>query len=187
MPRPFEKQLEPFQRDAAARAKADYGLAAPDVAARAAEGRLKSPDGELLEPFTITAEYVRKLSSDLVRGRQGKNASPLSKLPPRDAVEALRVRLVNLADHELAFIEKQRTGKRDLTRMRDVIRCVKEAASIALPKEQQARPGEKVGGQAVAGERTRGGATGSLLAAMRGTKNDESPHEAGSENGSEAT
>jgi hypothetical protein len=170
--KPFEKQLEPFQRDAAARAKLDYGLSPAEVSRRAGEGILKSPDGEVMAAFAITADYVRKLASDLDRARQGKNASPLAKLPPKDAVEALRIRLVNLADHELAHLEKQRTGKRDPAKVREWCRTVREIAALPVPKDDPpAAPGlgersERVGA-------TRTGSTGALLAAMRGSRPPE--------------
>lgn len=173
-PRPFEKQLEPFQRDAAARAAADYGLDTAEVVRRAAAGTLKSPDGEVLEPFTITHDYVRHLKSALVRARQGKTASPLAKLPPKDAIEALRARLMNLADHELAYLERQRTGRRDMKRYVEVCRCVREAAALPVPKDEpQPAPGAGAKSEREEGA-TRSGNAGALLAAMRGSRTNQS-------------
>jgi hypothetical protein len=178
--KPFEAHTTRPQREAAARARADAGLTGPEIVDRAAKGLLQL-DGEPVGPFIITQDYVRKLASALITERQGKRASPLAKMAADEAHEALRTRLINLADAELNHIERQRVGKRDVARFRDIVRAVKEAAAIQPPKAKPRAPGAGVPGERVA-ERTRSGNTGALLAAMRGRNGDE-PAEAGSSDG----
>lgn len=196
-PKPFVKSTERFQREAAAKAYLDLGLTAVEVQQRALEGRLLGHDGKPLDSFKIRADYIRRLGRELRIERHGKRASQLSNLPARDATEALRIRLVNLADAELNRLERQPAGKRDLKRFIDVAKCVKEAASIVPPKEPQLRPGQSTdnapggvpGSNRPAGHRTTGGLTGSLLAEHRASarpspaegvsQNGEGPHEGG--------
>jgi hypothetical protein len=181
------------QRQAAAHAKLDVGLTGPEVARQARAGHLKW-EGAFVGPFEIDPDYVRKLAYKLNQERKGKVPSQLASLPPRDATEALRVRLVNMADAELAKLEREAVGKRDLTRLRDVVKCVKEAASIAAPKEPQTRPGHQERGVREAGHAPRHGHTGALLAAMRGGRtsqsgegqNGEGPHDGGPSDAADA-
>jgi hypothetical protein len=88
----------------------------------------------------------------------------------------LRIRLINIADAELNHIERQKVGKRDIARFRDVVRACKEAASIQPPRAKPPAPGGG-GGNSVdrptGAKATASGRTGALLAAHRG-HNDES-------------
>jgi hypothetical protein len=134
-PKPFEAVLTQEQRDTVARARADYRLPGPDIVRRAAAGELKTPEGKVLEPFTVTPEYARSLGAALVRERMGRKTTALSQVPPRDAVEALRIRLVNLADSAVNALERQRPAKLDLQRMDQAAKLVTTIARIPGPKE----------------------------------------------------
>jgi hypothetical protein len=165
--KPFEAQISRAQRMAAARARADGGLTGREIAERAAQGRL-TLDGEPVDAFEIDKNYVYKLAGELIQERQGKRASPLAKMRPDDAHEALRVRLINLADAELHYLERQKPGKRDIARFRDVVRACKEAAAIQPPRSRPLAPGDGTPEKRETGaSKTASGRTGALLDAHR--------------------
>lgn len=183
----FEATMTVLQREAATLAHTDHGIPAPEVSEMAQRGLLKLR-GEPVGEFTITATYVRQLKAGLVKRRQGRMVSELARLPAGDAIEALRRRLVNLADAELIVLERQKAGKLDLARFKEVIKCVREAAALPGPKDPRPDAPGKGGHANVAGgpktasgNATRGGLTGALLAEHRRTarnevpENDESP------------
>jgi hypothetical protein len=64
-------------------------------------------------------------------------------MKPGDAVEALRRRLLAVADAELGVIERQARGKRDLDRYRDIVKCVREAMSIPAANDERPKPAGK--------------------------------------------
>jgi hypothetical protein len=183
-PKPFEAVLTQEQRDTVARARADYRLPGPDIVRRAAAGELKTPEGKVLEPFTVTPEYARSLGAALVRERLGKKDTALSQVPPRDAVEALRIRLVNLADSELNALERQRTGKRDLPRMDQAAKVVITIARIPGPKEAPPANPEAHGPDRP--PRVGAGGAGALMREFRrsaGTRTNQSGEDPGNGSG----
>lgn len=182
--KPFERQHTHEQTEAAALAAVDQGLTGPRVVELARDGLLTLA-GKPLEPYEITADYVRKLASHLRKQRAGKVVSDLASMPPRDAIEALRRRLVNVADAELAAVEKQKPGLRDLSRFRQVIQCVKEAAALPGPKDPRPpAPGQMVGPDVrPTGDRSRSGPAGALMAEHLRSQNEERPAVAGRSNG----
>src|SRR4051794_21347150 len=103
------------QREALATAYVDRGLTAPQVVELAAAGALTYA-GERLEPFEARASSVRSYGGALRRRRAGLVKSSLTEQAHRDAIEALRVRLISAADRELAALERQKPGTWDLER-----------------------------------------------------------------------
>lgn len=136
----FTARLSRDQRDAAAHARVDGGMSAPAVARAAKAGTLELR-GRTLEPFTISASYVADLGTRLRRERRGK-ATGIAEEPHRDAIEHLRRRLVVVADEELREEERKRPSKRDLGKLREITRCVREAAALPGPRDPRpAKPG----------------------------------------------
>jgi hypothetical protein len=155
------------ERDAMGIGMVDRGMSADEVKAAAEAGTARAPRWDtpptlrsprLVHPV-ITRESVRQR-------RAGKASSEAAKLPPRDAVESVRQRLIRMVDLELAFEERKRNGKRDLERIRQLGRAAREAAALPelnapRPRAPDAQPG---------GNRTpTGGLAGAILKAHRTT------------------
>ena len=189
----FATKYTSEQRDAIATAKADRGMTARRVVELAAAGEL-APG---LAPFQTTVRTVNDYARKLVRARQGTEASGLTDVPARDAVEALRRRLVAAADHELRRIERQqqRRNAAPVTgeEIRQIVRCVREIAAIpARDEPRPVAPGQKVPGAGgkTNGDRTRSGLAGSILAAHRTSTHTDThigSDRAGGENVSQPT
>src|SRR4051794_31007310 len=131
----FQAKYTPDQREAIASAVIDRGASAPRVVELAAAGQLTDSNGAQLEPFTVPANTVRSEARKAKKRRQGKAASDLGKAEPRDAVEALRRRIVTMLDEELGVEERKRKGNRDPERVRQICRAMREAAAIPGLKE----------------------------------------------------
>lgn len=174
----FEAKFSPEQRDAVAHAYEDRRIRpARRVAQLASLGELTTSDGTILPPFKISIDYIRDLAADLRRRRLGHKTSQLAALPPRDAIEHLRRRLVNAADAELQTLERQKPGTRDLERLRQIGRLIREAQAIPPPTEPRPpAPGARANGQRDGGE-TRGGLAGQLLNDHRRSSRTETAHD----------
>lgn len=155
MPAAFEEIYTDEQREAMAEAYEDHRIRpASKVATLAEAGKL--PAG--IEPFRVHggASTVRDCARKLRNRRAGKLASQTAKQNPRDAVEALRVRLLSAIDHELARVEREqrkRGGKADPEQLRQLGRALREAAAIPTrteaptPKPGHGPVSERVGGK----------------------------------------
>jgi hypothetical protein len=172
----FADKYTDEQRDAVAEAYEDRGIRpASKVVALAKAGEL-TYNGRQLDPFEMPVLYVNELARNLRRKRQGKAKSGLADTDPRDAVEALRRRLVSAADNMLQDVERrQRRGKhdpKDPELLRQIARAAREIA--AMPGKDDPRPvapGQKIPGTgANNGDRTQGGLAGSILHAHRGPR-----------------
>jgi len=132
----------------------------------AAAGSLEL-DGVTLEPFKTNENTVRDEARKLRNRRAGKVKSEVAAMPPRDAVEALRRRFVNVLDAELEAVENRPRGKRDPERLRQIARALREVAAIPGPTEPRpVKPGQKnPGTQTTNGGTTKGGLAGAILAA----------------------
>src|SRR4051812_37997039 len=100
----FQADYTDEQRDALAEAYEDRGIRpAHRVAALAEAGELK----EGLAAFKVKggANTVRDMARRRRNQRAGRITSELAQMPPRDAIEALRRRLVNAVDAHLAESE----------------------------------------------------------------------------------
>jgi hypothetical protein len=162
----FAEKYAHEQREAVGFARVERNLKACEVVELAAKGALTF-NGRPVEPFEIGENYVRSIGSRYKARRAGRITSDLAKVPPRDAIEALRVRLVSVADQELTALERSKVGERDMERHRQITRCVREAAALPGPKDPRpAAPGANTHGQEnrVGGD-TAGGLAGSILAA----------------------
>jgi hypothetical protein len=162
-----ERRYSQEQRDAVASAFSQPKVSAKRVAAMAAAGELTDSAGEPLEAFTIPLSTVRDLAREARLG--SARASKLADAPHGHAIEALRQRTIRMADAELAAIESQPDGKRDLERFRQAIRVVADAAKIPVPTNP--RPtSEAIGDDnGDGGPDTTGGPAGALIAEHRRT------------------
>jgi hypothetical protein len=98
------------QRDAIAWHYFDRGVRpAQAIAALAGAGELRTRDGDTLPAFDIPAGTIRNMAAAERRRRSGLLPSPEANMPARDALEALRVRLVNVCSAEIARLERRRT------------------------------------------------------------------------------
>lgn len=139
----FAEKWTHEQREAMGIAYVDRGMRPARLVVEAARAGDLEYNGKRLDPFDPPLATVRDNVRHLKRRRAGQVESELATRPPRDAIEALRRRLVSLADRELAAIERDKAGTADLERLRQVIRCVKEAAALPGPKDPRPRqPGE---------------------------------------------
>lgn len=171
----FQAKYSDEQREAVAIAYVDRKVRpAKAVCDLAARGELPH-DGKQLEPFTIGPDAVRTYAARLRKGRNGQLKSGLTDAPPKDAIEALRIRLISAADDALKRVERRmratNCSAKDIELARQVARLIREAAAIPGPNEARpVPPGAKVPG---AGNKTNGGTTraglaGSILASHRG-------------------
>lgn len=153
----FQAKYTPDQREAIASAVIDRGASAPRVVELAAAGQLTDTNGTALAPFTVPANTVRSEARKAKKRRQGKAVSELAQAEPRDAVEALRRRLINLGDAMLAAEEKRKPETVDPARAREIARYVREAAALPGPKDARPhKPGTRVNGKQEEGQtRTR--------------------------------
>lgn len=165
----FVEKYSQTQRDALAHAYEDKRIRpARRVVQLAGAGEL-SIDGETLPAFKTNEDTVRHEARRLRKRRAGEVKSDLATQPPRDAVEALRQRLVNMADAELAHLEKQKPGKRDPEKIRQAARAVLEIARIPGPTEPRPASPATRDENGKRGPETKGGMAGTLIKAHRAT------------------
>jgi hypothetical protein len=154
------------------------GMTSVEVARRAEQGLLHDDAGPV-ESFRLRPSTLRDWRSR-ERDVAAVPLTPTQELPPRDAVEKLRLDLIGVAEAVVSDLKRQvargHAGKLDLERLRQAGRCVREVA--ALPGRDDPRPvapGDKIpgGGGATNGDKTRGGLAGQILAAAR----SDSPRE----------
>jgi hypothetical protein len=150
------------ERDAMGLGVVDRGMTAEEVKTAAEAGLLERSDGTRLPPFSPPAGSVRHYARMVKKRRAGKARSEADKLPPRDAVESVRIRLIRMIDLELATEERKRNGKRDLERIRQLGRAAREAA--ALPELNGPRP-PSPGSKAAGSNPTSGGLGGAIIRA----------------------
>jgi hypothetical protein len=154
------------ERDAMGVGMVDRGMSAHEVKSAAEAGLLERSDGSRLPPFDPPVSSIRAYARVVRKRRAGKASSEAAKLPPRDAVESVRIRLIRMIDLELATEERKRNGKRDLERIRQLGRAAREAA--ALPELDAPRP--RAPDAQKGGNRTpTGGLGGAILKAHRTT------------------
>jgi hypothetical protein len=159
----FDRKYSHEQADAVASAWNDRGIRpATRVSELAAAGELTTPQGDRLPAFEIPEGTIRSLARHARRRRRGEIRSPLSEAAPRDAIEIIRRRMVNMIDGEMAVEERKRPGNRDAERIRQLARAALEAARLPGPTDPRpASPATKD----AEGKRT-GGAHGGLAGPM---------------------
>jgi hypothetical protein len=105
------------ERDAMGIGMVDRGMSAHEVKAAAEAGLLERSDGTRIPPFEPPVASIRHYARVVKQRRAGKARSEADKLPPRDAVESFRIRLVRNAGragdpaHREAYGDRARTGR----------------------------------------------------------------------------
>lgn len=170
----FVEKYSDDQRAAMAIAYADRGIKPAGRVVELARAGELTLDGVRLEAFETNANTVRTEGSKLRNRRLGLASSELAKQPPRDAIEALRRRLVTVGDLLLADYEKQvakNPSKASIQRYSQIIRAMREAAAIPEPgADRPAKPGARAGG-ARSESTTRTGLGADILADHERTAN----------------
>jgi hypothetical protein len=161
----FQATYTDAQRDALARAFTERGIRpAARVVALAEAGELEPG----LEPFTVAGgpNSVRTFAARLRKRQSGELVSELAKGPPRDAVEALRRRLVHLVESMLTDAERKRKhGTLRPVDIGPIARALRELAAIPGPHEQRTvQPGERTPGDRTRDGKTRTGVAAAMLA-----------------------
>lgn len=159
------------QREAVLSAYFDRGTRpASRILPLAAAGELLDSRGEKVPAFTVGDStmygWIRKEKSR----RIGRTRSPLAELPRGDAIENLRVRLVNTADAMLRAFERQierDASKADPERHRQITRCVLEASKLPGPNDPPPPSPDAGRKDGARGPQTTGGLAGTLLKAHR--------------------
>lgn len=166
MPLDLERKYNDEQRDAVGRAFEGGIRPAGRVVELAAAGELPGADGEPLEPFAVPESSVRALARRWRRQGRAKTRE-LADLEPRDAVEALRLGLLDVAERELRALRRQKAGDVDVARLNRLARTVRELQAVPGPNDdRRPAPGQKVNGERNGGE-TRTGLAGDILRAHR--------------------
>lgn len=163
----FQRKWTPEQHEAMASARLDRRMTYKRITELARAGELSAPDGGKLEPFAPPLSTVASIARDAKKRRMGEQVSELAQLPHRDAIDALRRRFLSACDAMLKDWEKMPAAKRDPERLRQIVRCAREAQALPDRAEPaKPAPGQKTNGD-VQGATTQGGLGGSLLAAHR--------------------
>jgi hypothetical protein len=144
---PFESPYSDEQRDAVTTAYLDHAIRpARRVSALARAGKLRHGEEEL-PPFTVGENTIRDWARHRRRQRAGELNGKLSALPPLDAVEAVRRRLLNAVDAELGHLERAQNKRKPLTdkqlvAMERIGRIAAQAAKIPAPTDAKPKSGQ---------------------------------------------
>lgn len=159
----FVQKYSDEAKEAMYQASIARGLSYPRIAELARAGELTRSNGEKIPPFGIHVMYLGEIVRKEHRRRTGRAATDLAKLPPRDGIEALRRRLLSVADHmsdDLAKQAKRDVSKADPERLRQIARAVRELAALPGPTDPRpAAPGQKVDGHRDGGNANPNGKT----------------------------
>jgi len=140
------------------------------IADMAAAGELEHPSGGRLGPFEIPEASVRSIARRArIKEAKAEAGVELWHLPPRDAVELFRCRLVAGIDREMTRVEIEQAAGRplDFRALSGITRALRELAWIPGANEPRPpRPGAKVNGVRQGGD-TRGGLAAKIIAAAR--------------------
>lgn len=171
----FEAKYSKSQKTAVIQATCDRGVKPyRRVVELAAAGELihTDNDGEdhTLPPFTIPRDTVASMCQQEQRKRSGRLVSVVADQPPREGLEAMRRRLVSVADREIARLEeatKKKTGA-PLDSVTKAARMLRELAAIPGPTDPRPDPP----GKGPVSDRTSGelrtGPGADILRAFRG-------------------
>lgn len=172
----FERKYSVDEKEAVIYAYLDRRIrplrAIVDLAAR---GELVTRDGRQVRPFQLNPNTVKAWLQVAKRKRQGKVRGAAFE-NPEGTIEALRKRLIALADQELTHLERKRRGTVDTEHMRQIARAIREAAAIPVKGQPRDRaPGERNAKGEMEDGATNGGLAGSLLRAHRARPAPEQP------------
>lgn len=171
----FQAKYSAAQREAVIDARLERQLSGAKVSQLARDGALVH-NGKALEPFEIPKHSVYSLAANERKRRHGTTRVELAKMPHEDAVDLLRRRLVAAAEYDLQGYERQqRKGKPDPDRLRQIIRCVREAAALPGAKDGRThQPGLRdPATHKISEGPSRGGLAGSIIAAARSNGREE--------------
>ena len=155
----FRRKWTDEQREAVATAHLERRLSSVRVAQLAAAGDLTRRDGTKLDPFPIPPSSIATIARRTQEKQAKHTESDLARIPHRDAIEQLRIAYITTAERELQAEQRKKDGTRNLERMRQIGRVLREA--VALPARTEpvpTAPGAKENGK------TNGGKTGGGLA-----------------------
>lgn len=134
----FRAKYSEDERAAIVEAGLDKGIKPISTICRLAAAGELTLKGEKIAPFTIPNPTARGYVEQARRGREGHILSALGSAPPKDALEDMRRRLVNMVDYELRLAGKdQKASKRpkDPDFWRKMARALREIASIPSPEQ----------------------------------------------------
>ena len=171
----FERKYSDDQKEAAVHAYLDLGIKPQhEVRRLAREGHLKTRDGRTVPPCDIPKATLPQWITDERKRRYGKKKGAAMERPD-DVLENLRRRMISTAEAELSYAEKTKAGTRDLERMRQIARLLREVYALPGPKEgRPVAPGQRQPATHNDGH-TGGGIAGQLLAAHRTRPAPEPP------------
>lgn len=175
-PDAFARRYTADEKEAAIFAYLDRGIRPlKAVVAMAERGELVTRDGRKVRPFTINPNTLKQLIAATKRRRQGRISGAAFE-NPEGTIEALRKRLIALADAELSWLERRRRGTVEPEHMRQIARAIREAAAIPVNGTVRGRaPGEREPNGHQPDQHTRGGMAGALLKAHRARPAPELP------------
>jgi hypothetical protein len=160
------------QREGAALAYLDHGMRPARLVREAMRAGRLTYDGEPVPACDMPESTILTNVTRLKNRRAGKVQSELAQLPARDAAEALKRALAAMTEQEIRALQRQKIGKRDPERIRQLARAAREIAAIPDRADPATvKPGEKIPGtQQTAGGKTTGGLAGAILAAAGQTR-----------------
>lgn len=135
---PFARVHDPDYYAAAFNERQRNGTSYRDLERMCAAGTLPGLDGKPMPAHRIPYSTFNHALKELERKRAGKAVSPLANEPVQTAVNALRARLVTVADEELSAEERKGAGNRDMARIQALTKLAKEIASTApVPRDEK--------------------------------------------------
>lgn len=143
------------------------------IAELAKAGRLRDEFGEELPAFEVALATIPHLARRARRKAAGTDRKGLATVPHETAMEAMRKRLVAIAEHEIDRMERAQRGKKavKLADIREAARLLRELAAMPADGSRPAAPGkvDRTTGTKN-GDATRGGKAGTLLAEHRASR-----------------
>lgn len=168
----YTRVYDDAQRGGIVEAGVDRGVRPISRICRMAYAGELTFEGDQIPSFQIPDASARAIVEKARKGREGRNLSDLAAKPPKDAIELLRRRFLNLIDYELTRVEKQAKRKNskpiDAALVRNLVRAGREAAALPGPEDKRLpmQPGSNTGAGRTEGQ-TRDSLGGSILNAAR--------------------
>jgi len=141
-----ERKYTDEQKEAVIFAKNVRRFTGKAIANLAAKGELESPTGAEMEPFSMPPNTIYSLARKALAKSHKTMASELVNKPPADANEAIRQRLVEIADRKTKYLVDQARRKPkeidtlETTRLARMAREVAALPAYGLRAPQPGRP-----------------------------------------------